>query len=291
MAVIANTDSRPGNWLPGLLSLTTVTLFALMSLAEWASWGGLQASLNRSHALLPALTEGVAVTGVNFTFGLVVAALTFATRPDLHTWTVRIGVIATASFLMALPRAWVLEMITTTPSGALYDQTEVVVGTASGIVAVGSAYVAASLIRHARSAEEQRRDEARRAAQAVEDLQQEELRVRRMVSDQLHGGLQHRLVTVTASLDHLARATYASGNETLGNQISDLAERLEEIREDDVRSLSQAVFPAGAELGTAQALELMLRRLPPNITASVQIGPTFQDHIRNDRPTTCDPRP
>lgn len=263
-----------GTRLAILFSATNVVLYTLMSLAQWAGWGGLTWATETSTAEV--LTELLAVTLVNVVFGVVLVAGTFALQPMRRGWRARAAIIGTVALVAALGRAIALLAVPSVPSTNLYWRVEWAEGFAAGVVALGAGVLAASLIERARTEERRREDEARRAARAAEELQEEELRVRRMVADELHGTLQHHLVAVTAGLDALSADLQAEGDAARAQDVRRWAETLEEIREQDVRSLSHAVFPTGTDLGTAEAIAIMLRRLPPQVDATIEVGPTYR---------------
>lgn len=259
-----------------LLATVNVVLYSLMSLATWAGWGGLYVA-SRS-GVDGALSEAFAVTAVNLVYGLLVVGGTLLLRP--RRWPPRVGypLIAAVALVASLPRSLAMVTIYSTPAHATYVVAEWVAGFAAGFVAVAAGVFTAELVSRARREEARRLRAARHAAKAVAELQSEELRVRRMVADRLHGTLQYQLVTVTAGLDGVAAQLDAGA--TLGpDAAADLrawAERLEQIREEEVRSLSHAVFPAGIELGTVRAVEMMLHRLPPQIEAHLDVGPELR---------------
>jgi signal transduction histidine kinase len=251
-----------------------VVLYSLMSLAQWAGWGGWYTA---AHTSVPhALGEASAVTLVNLAFGLLVLAGVFALHPMRWPSRSRYPLVALVALIGSVPRVLAMQAIHSTPSGLVYVVVEWLAGLAAGFVAVAAGMLTAQLVGAARSAEADRLREAQRAARAVEELQTEELRVRRMVADQLHGSLQHRLVTVTAGLDAVCAQLDAGGSHAAAGDLRRWAETLEEIREEEVRSLSHAVFPSGVEQSTIRALEIMMRRLPPQIATSVEIGPTYR---------------
>lgn len=272
---------RPGTPLPVrtrvalLLALTNVALFAVLDLSQWLGWAGLAAAA-RGRGYLSIVSEGLVLTSVNVVFGLLVIGGVFALHPLRRPWSARILVILAVSALFAVPRVLALLAISTTPSGDLFAGVELAVGIAAGTVAVGMALFAADLIERARTEAQRREAEQARAARAVDELQAEEMRIRRMVSDELHGTMQYRLVTVTAGLDQLAADLSAGGKETDAADVRRWAEILEEIRENEVRSLSQAVFPAGLDVGTVEAIQLMLGRLPTAIATSIELGPRYR---------------
>ncbi|MFM9597120.1 hypothetical protein ACKI1O_48115, partial [Streptomyces scabiei] len=65
----------------------------------------------------------------------------------------------------------------------------------------------------------------------------------------------------------------------LAAELRGLAETVEEIREADVRSLSHAVFPAGADISVIDAIAIMLRRLPPSIATTLTLGPVYRELV------------
>ncbi|ACZ29177.1 putative signal transduction histidine kinase [Xylanimonas cellulosilytica DSM 15894] len=258
-----------------LLASVNVTLYSLMSLAAWAAWGGWHTAAETGTNRV--LTEALAITAVNFVYGMLVVGGTFLLHPQHWRARVRYPLIAAMALAVALPRTLAMGAIYSIPADITFFLAEWAAGAAAGFVAVAAGLLAAELAHRARTEEAHHLRAARRAAKAVDELQSEEMRVRRMVADRLHGTLQYRLVTVTAGLDGVAAALDSGA--TLAQAAAELrewAERLEEIREEEVRSLSHAVFPAGIELGTVRALEMMLRRLPPQIQAHLEIGPALQ---------------
>jgi signal transduction histidine kinase len=253
-----------------LIASVNVLLFALVSLVGWASWGGLAHAAE--HGAGTAAAEAASILLANLGYGALVLAVVFALRPFTRTPAVQAAIVVGAAVVVAPLRALALLALHTTPTGTLYSTLEWIVGAAAGAVAIGAGLVTATLVYRART-ESRRRDEERlRAERAVRDLQDEELRVRRMVSDQLHGTPQFRLVTVTAALDSMAQELDAQGDADHARDAHASAETLDEIREEEVRALSQAVFPSGVDLSAAQAIQVLLSRLPPTVQTSVEIG-------------------
>ncbi|QAY64077.1 hypothetical protein ET495_13560 [Xylanimonas allomyrinae] len=256
-----------------LLSSINVVILSLMALAQWAAWGGWHTAARL--AAWASAGEALGVAGVNLAYGLLIVGATFSLRPMRWPARALYPFIAAVALVASLPRVGALHAIYSTPSGWVFLVAEWVSGFAAGFLAVGAGVLTAQFVIRARDEEIRRLHAQQRAARAVEDLQTEELRVRRMVSDQLHGTLQYQLVTVTAGLDGLA-ARLAAGDPTTSAELRDLTERLEEIREQEVRSLSHAVFPSGVDLGTARAVEQLLHRLPPQIATSLDVGPGYR---------------
>jgi two-component system sensor histidine kinase UhpB len=124
-----------------------------------------------------------------------------------------------------------------------------------------------------------------RASEALDALQSEELRVRREVAEGLHGTVQQQLVLVRIRLDSIiARLRRADAEtradhgvqhpeaEQLIGELDALVGIVEVLRERGVRELSQLLYPAGTDLGLAQASRMMLRSLPPSIATRVEIA-------------------
>lgn len=154
------------------------------------------------------------------------------------------------------------------------------------IAGVGASVLATALItrRRSRKHEQDIALSNARAQVALEELQAEEIRVRRLVSDQLHGALQNRMVMITAGIDAVAGSLAENGDLLRANQLKRLAEELDELREREVRNLSHTLFPAGIELGTVRALQFMINRLPPQIDAVLELGPTLQSRVAQGGP-------
>lgn len=266
-----------------------VTLFSIMSLAQWAGWGGLYQATNAAPwCAVSAAREAATLTGINLAFGLVVVAGSFAFKPMQRTRPTRLAATAMVCLLAALGRVAALQNVYTVPSGRTFFVTAWVAGFLAAFLAVSAGIVTAASICRARDELTVRMHETARAARAIEDLQTEEMRVRREVSDQLHGRLQHRLVTVAAGLDHTA-ARLDHADPATAAQIRSWAERIEEIREAEVRALSHSLLPTGVELGIIPAVDVILTRLPADIATSTAIGPRLRELNREAGPVLTIP--
>lgn len=123
---------------------------------------------------------------------------------------------------------------------------------------------------------EQERASARQtliASAALDALATEELRVRRDVAEGLHGTVQQNLVLLAVRVDAIGARLAAAGSTDAEDllELHDIRETIDGIRETDVRTLSQLLYPVGLELGAVAALRLLLQRLPGTIASSVQI--------------------
>lgn len=263
-----------------IFSMTNVVLYTVLALAQWAGWGGLTHA--QDYGVSEMLAEALIVTVVNLGFGLLTIGIVFRMRPATLPIRRRYLMIAIVAALTAVPRAVLLTTIYSTPGHGTYLGAEWLAGLITSFVAVAAGVLGTQLLRNIRAEREERLAAAARAAHAADELQAEEMRVRRMVSDQLHGNLQFRLLTVTAGLDAVIAQLEGRGESDTAADLRNCAELLEEIRETEVRSLSHAVFPAGIELGLSRAVEAMLHRLPPQIETSLDVGPGYQTFIDDD---------
>jgi two-component system sensor histidine kinase UhpB len=128
--------------------------------------------------------------------------------------------------------------------------------------------------------------QAIRAATALQQLQAEELRVRRVVAEGLHGTVQQRLVIIAAHARALQN-TLATGAPVTAEDLARLEALhadVESLREQDVRGYSQLLYPSGVDMGLAQAVRILLRRLASTIAVTVRIDDSV---VRADDPGTA----
>ncbi len=117
-----------------------------------------------------------------------------------------------------------------------------------------------------------------RATAALAAMQSEELRVRRDVAEGLHGSVQQRLVLVGARIDQVVRQITEGGSRN--GAVADLfALRgdLDQLRQVDVREMSQMLYPDGLEVGLVQAVRIMVRRVPSTILVDLSIAPAVNE--------------
>jgi len=258
------------------LSSINVLLYSVMSLTQWLGWGGFYAASSAPGRLV---NDAVAVMAVNLMFGLLVIIGVFALKPMHFKPAARYPVIALVAAVAAAPRVLAMMAIYTTPSGPTFMLAEWASGFLAGTIAVTAGVLTAALVGRARRENQRWAKEAERAQQASDDLHTEEMRVRRMVADQLHGRLQYRLVTIAAGLDTDAARLDTTGHPECATVMRGFADQVDQVRDQEVRSLSHAVYPAGIELGAVTAIRAMVHRLPPQITASLQTGPLLTKAI------------
>jgi hypothetical protein len=116
---------------------------------------------------------------------------------------------------------------------------------------------------------------ATRAAANLDAFATEELRVRREVADGLHGTVQHNLVMISvrlaATTRALAQGTPAAGPVELA-ELADIRAAIDNIREHDVRTMSQLLYPVGIDIGAIAAIRLLVQGLPAAIAGKIVIS-------------------
>lgn len=136
----------------------------------------------------------------------------------------------------------------------------------SAVYAVALAVTEA--LSNARLAERRRLMHAAQASDALASLQQEELRVRRSIAEQLHGTLQNRFVLLAAELSDVARGVDTSARERIHTVRGDL----DELRERELRALSSSLYPEQLDRGLLPALRALMARVPASIGVEVELA-------------------
>ena len=144
-----------------------------------------------------------------------------------------------------------------------------------GVFVVVCAIVVTRLSRQVRETERARQLAATRAVEALGDLQQEELRVRRDVADTLHGTMQQRLVMFRATLDsaveELGAPLSPEASEQLRDRLRALRDELDRMRETELRALSTTLYPEGLDRGLVPAVRALTARIPPSIAVRFDV--------------------
>lgn len=224
------------------------------------------------------------VGGVTVVTGLVLVALVAVLARWLPWWWLRIALAVLLAAVQALVRTRLLLPATTAPHGANSEGIAVwLTGMVGFSVALGAGFLVAALLAREDQERGRRVAEEERTRAAVTELEREELRVRRMVADRLHGTVQHRLVAIAGGLDGVAADLVGEAAERWAGALRDWAEELDELREADVRSLSHSLFPSGADLGTYEAIRVLLDRLPTSVATNVVLGPRMRRLVEAHR--------
>ncbi|MDR1151348.1 MAG: hypothetical protein LBK72_02525 [Bifidobacteriaceae bacterium] len=268
--------------------LVALGLFSLVAFAQWVTynlWSG-------PAEFGPAAGIGAAVATIAMALvpsSVVIVAFALAKG---YRWTLGRRVLA----LIALPlaasagRLIGLRLVWGMAVGDLRALAELLNGVVPPLLAlvVGLYYVDAQ-------------DRARRiqrlaaireieAQKALTDLEHEELRVRRSVSDTLHGRIQQRLVFVAARLTSFVDAARGDGRDREAGELADLVDDLDLLREEEVRQVSHALYPSGLDIGLQQALRLEIARIPATLGVDYRVSPAAAavDDVTNPELSSAD---
>jgi signal transduction histidine kinase len=149
---------------------------------------------------------------------------------------------------------------------------DVAVGTLIAVVSIGAPmYLARSQVAAVR-AERRAVENDFRSRQAALELENEELRVRREVSDMLHGRVQQRLVFLAAQLDSLAKEAEERDDQATAERLRQVTADMDQVREADVRELSHSLFPVGVDIGLCPALSLLIGKVPPSVAVTLEVA-------------------
>lgn len=189
------------------------------------------------------------------------------------TWPRKIATLVAASLVTSALRFWLQGLLGVPRSSATgivwFNLVPV------EVVLLFSVGIALALAEYQALVVERGREAARQAlvaATAMEALRTEELGVRRRVADALHGTVQQQLVLLAADLRSTARKLSASNPQASEHaDLSRISDRLDEIRERDVRDLSHLLYPTGIDFGLAQACRVLLSRIPPCVEVIADI--------------------
>ncbi len=173
--------------------------------------------------------------------------------------TVAIGARSTLQFLAGVHAS-------TLPYN-LYRDAAVTFAVSLIVMALGLAFV--GLSQRVRAAEREQQLSTTRATEALNALQQEELRVRRDVADALHGTMQQRMVLVEAGLNAVAERLRAPLDPEaaldLGKRIEAIRSDIDILRERTLRELSAALYPEALDRGIVPAVRALTARVPHSI--------------------------
>lgn len=264
-------DARDDNrLLLGVVSLLGGVLSALASLQAVFALGMLSRTL-RGVDPGPVLDVLVRV-GINLGSVALAVALLRLLRPEQHRRNPRWMRTAPIAAGVALVRCLLQIASGVYPVTALdalaveFVAGAVVIGL---ICAFGFLFVRTT--RRVRAKERAHGQALVQAVEAVQALQQEELRVRREVAHHLHGSLQNSLVVLAAEIR--AAASGAADPQRLES----IASRLDVLRDEEVRAASGALHPVDIEHGLVPAVRDLIARLPPEIAVDLVVDHGFGD--------------
>jgi len=201
----------------------------------------------------------------------------------------RFGVIAVLSVAIASVRTGALSLGLPAHLPGNLVPMEFLLAAGEALIALGLAAYYVDVRRQIRAEEQQRLAEAEHAARVSAELEHEELRVRREVSQRLHGGLQQRLVVAAAQLDEIERALEAHGEPGIARSVHELIDTLDTLREREVRALAHGLYPWAADLDLDAALALLADQLPPSVHLDVRYGSGVRPLLADGADPTLSP--
>ncbi|MGH3654246.1 sensor histidine kinase [Glutamicibacter sp.] len=269
--------SRPKRWprasMALLVALCNVAAFSVLvaeQATEWAtSW--------------PVASLLWWVGGTTLVIGLLLVAVSFYLCTLTSSWLVRVLSMLGLCALQAWVRAQLLLPATFTDQGSIGQAAIFFTGFFGYSFALGTGLAVSALLEREDAERVRRIDGEQQLRQSVQDLEQEEMRVRQVVADRLHGTVQQRLVAIASGLEVAAAEFAGQEKPRWSDQLRTWSAELDELRENQVRSLSHTLFPSGADLGTYDALRMLLDRLPITIHGSIKLGPRLQDAVHRHR--------
>ncbi|MWV59029.1 sensor histidine kinase [Rathayibacter sp. VKM Ac-2754] len=201
-------------------------------------------------------------------FGLAIALLALV-RPERFPRRGRVLWTALIATSASLVRCALQVLTGVYPATAIHV---LLIELAVGIVVLGMITAFGFLlVRAARRVRDKERERARvvlQAVEAVQALQQEELRVRREIAQRLHGTLQNMLVVLVAEL---RAAAVVNDRERLDA----VAARLDHLRESEVRAAGNALYPVDIEHGLVPAVRDLFARLPLEIAVELDVDERY----------------
>ncbi|MEV8028517.1 sensor histidine kinase [Cellulosimicrobium funkei] len=171
-----------------------------------------------------------------------------------------IGAVRAGALYLTLPRG----------APGPFVAAQVTLGTLEACFAISVALFYVGSRRRIRAEERRRLVETQRAERARLEAEEEELRVRRDVSRQLHGGLQQRLVLAIREVDAIRDDLEHGGQEQAAHSLEAVSERLDRLRESEVRAVAHSLYPLAGDFSLSTALLLLADRLPPSVRMDVR---------------------
>jgi signal transduction histidine kinase len=127
------------------------------------------------------------------------------------------------------------------------------------LLALGSGLQLADFWRRAREADRTRIEAQERALSLIDDVRAEEHRVRKDVAATIHGSVQGTFVVLEAELREIAVGNASS------ERIGAVADTLARLREQELRVLSERLYPVELDRGLAPAVRALAARTPAHV--------------------------
>ena len=268
LLVLGAHPAEDNRLLLGVVSLLGGVLSVLAALQAVFALGMLSQTLRGVDAD-PALDVLVRV-GINLAaIGLAVALLAVL-RPERHRrnrrWLTTVALTASVALVRCL-----LQVLAGVypPTAVAALAIEFAVGATVVTLICAFGFLLVRTTRRVRAEERAHGRVLVQAVEAVQALQEEELRVRREVAQHLHGSLQNSLVVLASEIRTAASAPLDQ------QRLERIADRLDELREREVRAASGALHPVDIEHGLVPAVRDLIARLPAEIAVDIDVAPAF----------------
>jgi signal transduction histidine kinase len=260
---------------PGL-ALINAALFSYLAFSQWVAWGGPTALRSAGAGPVEVAAWCLYVLGINLAVstGCVLLYFRIPGASGHGGWLRRLIIASGLALGTATVRAVALEPVGD-PVGLTDDVVDGVSAVVSQVVAVAASLMVVDLVARARHEARLRDEHERDAARHAAELEQADALRRRMVADRLHGRLQNRLALICAGVDDVAAELTAS-DAPAARRLRDLADLLDEVREDDVRALSHEVLPTALDVSLVRALRTLLDRLPPSLSGQLVVEAGYE---------------
>ncbi|MFE5334482.1 sensor histidine kinase [Isoptericola sp. NPDC056573] len=261
-----------------LIAMTGVALIAVVPAAELALWEmeGI-APVDSTGAPVfgqPELVFVVRVTALLVGGVVVASALAAALLLRLHIlhWSrgARIALVVGLSLGIGATRTGAVYLGLPQGASTEFLVVETVLATLEASFAISIALYYVGTRRRIRDEERRHLEETQRTELARIEAEKEELRVRREVSRELHGGLQQRLVLAIRELERVRDELRHAGQESAARSVEAVSEALDEFRESEVRTVAHTLYPLAGDFALSAALLLLADRLPPTVRMDVR---------------------
>ena len=256
-----------------------LALLAVSSAVELVPWGlrgvapldpmgrAVLGSADAGEILWPAflLIAGTLAVGA-------LAVTTLVRLPVLDwPWSRRLLVIMGLGLMVGITRSIAVSVGLPVDPPVSFKVVEAVLGWGETVGAMAIIVGYADARHRIRATERARCDEERRAARAQAEVEQEEMRVRREVSQRLHGGLQQRLVLSIGELRSIRQHLELTDERSAARAVGEVVTALEEVVDAEVRDVAHRLYPLVADIDLPGALTLLSDQLPPSVRMDVHL--------------------
>ncbi|MDY0830172.1 hypothetical protein SK224_13645 [Microbacterium sp. BG28] len=207
----------------------------------------------------------------NFTAVAIVVGGAFLLHPERRGTRARFVIVLSLGVAGALTRS-LLQVLSGVVDTASEGAVRVVVLETAmtfllALLALASGLQFADVWRRAREADLTRIEAQERALTLMDDVRAEELRVRKDVAATIHGSVQGTFVVLEAELRDIAAATPTP------QRIVAVADTLARLREHELRTLSERLYPVDLDRGLAPAVRALAARTPAHVEIVDEASP------------------